>query len=405
MMRTPSVPSLATPLALIVALGACRSDRDVRPSDGASKAHVQAGDEHAHAGQAAGRERAPAAPRGAARTPPFAVARACDELIEPGETHLEHLWRITDGVDNAAEGYWSAKSDALCYQAMLRGAGCDQIYLLRGNNAPKLISNGDGVTTCSYFLDGDQSLLYASTHAWQRDCPPKPDMSKGYVWPVHPEYDIYVHDLASGRERALTTVYGYDAEATLSPDGKHIVFTSTRSGDLELWTCDTDGGNLKQVTDKPGYDGGAFFSHDGKWLVFRSSAFTPGKEEQEVAEYQALLRDWKVRPTRMEIMLVRPDGSERHQVTKLGRANFAPYFFPGDQRIIFASNHADKTREGRAFDLYACDLDGGKLESITSFAGFDAFPMFSPDGQWLVFASNRGGTTEHETNLFLAQWR
>lgn len=347
------------------------------------------------------------APRAPALTPPLPVVGSADELIEAGEQHFAHLWRLTNEVDNAAEGYWSNSGDALAYQATPRGAHCDRIYALasRFGGAPQLVSNGHGVTTCSYFLPGERAVLYASTHAAQLDCPPKPDMSRGYVWPVHPEYDIYVHDLASGKEHALTTSWGYDAEATVSPLGDRIVFTSTRSGDLELWTCALDGSDLKQVTHAPGYDGGAFFSHDGKWLVFRATQFTAGKEKEEIAQYEALLRDWKVKPTKMEIMLVRPDGSERKQVTHLGRANFAPYFFPKDDRIVFASNHHDPSREGRKFDLFACGLDGGGLERVTTYDGFDAFPMFSPDGRWLVFASNRGGATAEETNLYLAQWQ
>jgi dipeptidyl aminopeptidase/acylaminoacyl peptidase len=332
------------------------------------------------------------------------VSRAADELIAPGEKHFAHLWKITADVDNAAEGYWSFGGDRLCWQGMPRGVACDRIFITgNASSKPQQISNGRGVTTCSYFLPGDRELLYASTQAFQVACPPRPDMSQGYVWSVHPEYDIYVRDLATGAERALTSTWGYDAEATISPLGDKIVFTSSRSGDLELWTCDLDGSHLFQVTHAPGYDGGAFFSHDGKWLVFRATAFKPGTEKEEEAAYFKLLADWKVRPTQMEIMLIRPDGSERKRVTSLGGASFAPYFFPDDKRIIFASNYLDP--RGRNFDLFAIDVDGKNLEPITTYDQFDSFPMFSADGKWLVFASNRGGSHEHETNLFLAEWR
>ena len=340
-----------------------------------------------------------------AASPPLGGALPADELIQPGEEHFAHLWRVTRGVDNAAEGYWSFDGTRLCLQAEPNGIAGDRIFVLERDGAARQVSNGRGVTTCSYFLPGDRELFYASTHAWHADCPPKPDHSQGYVWAIRPEYDLYVQDLASGRERALTTSWGYDAEATVSPLGDRMVFTSTRSGDLELWTAKLDGSDLRQVTDAPGYDGGAFYSHDGTWLVFRSTAFTPGKEAAERADYQRLLSQWLVRPTRMEIMLVRPDGSERKQVTRLGKASFAPYFFPDDRRIVFATNAFDQNPRGRNFELAAVDPDGTKLERITKFDGFDGFPMFSPDGKWFVFASNRGGSKEGETNLFVAQWK
>lgn len=341
-----------------------------------------------------------------ASTPPIPCARPADDLILPGERHFAHLWRITDGVENAAEGYWSPDGRGLCYQATPREAACDRIFVIGDQTQSALAaSSGRGVTTCAYFLPDPRHLLYSSTHAFEVDCPPRPDMSQGYVWSVHPEYDVYLRDLATGAEKAFTTTFGYDAEATVSPQGDRIVFTSSRTGDLELWTCDLDGGDLLQVTREPGYDGGAFFSNDGKWLVFRASSFTPGKETEEIADYRALLADWKVRPTRMEIMLVRPDGSDRRQVTKLGKASFAPYFFPDDRRILFASNFEDEAQRGRNFDLYAVDLDGSNLEKVTNCDLFDGFPAFSPDGKWLVFASNRGGSHPHETNLYLAEWR
>lgn len=337
-------------------------------------------------------------------TPPLAGGVACDELIQPGETHIAHLWRLTKDVTQAAEGYWSNDGTRLIYQGMPRGVECDQIYLIERDGQHRRLSNGDGATTCAYFLPGDRQVLYASTHAWMQDCPPRPDMSKGYVWAVRPEYDLYVQDLASGKERALTTEWGYDAEATIAPDGQHMVFTSTRSGDLELWTAKLDGTDLKQITNTPGYDGGAFYSHDGKWLVFRSTAFAPGKEAEQLADYQELLSRWLVRPTRMELMLIRPDGSQRTQLTNLGVASFGPYFFPGDQRVIFSTNKWAKNPKGPDFDLAAISVKGGEVERLTTYEGFDGFPMFSADGKWLAFCSNRG-CGPHETSLYLAQWK
>jgi dipeptidyl aminopeptidase/acylaminoacyl peptidase len=371
--------------ALLPLLGACSS----APSDSSAGPAESAG---------------PSAPKSKTSLP-LAGAVACDDLIQKGEAHFAHLWKLTKDVDQAAEGYWSTDGTRLCYQGMPRGTGCDQIFVIERDGTHKRISDGDGVTTCSYFLPGDQSLLYASTHAWMQDCPQRPDMSKGYVWAVRPEFDIYVQDLATGKERALTTSYGYDAEATISPKGDRMVFTSTRSGDLELWTAKLDGSDLKQVTNTPGYDGGAFYSHDGQWLCFRSTAFTPGKEAEETADYQALLAQWLVRPSHMEIMLIKPDGTGRKQVTSLGAASFGPYFFPGDQQIIFATNKWDKTGQGRDFDLAAVPTQGGEAERLTTFVGFDGFPMFNADGKWLVFCSNRGGSHARETNLFLAQWK
>ena len=330
---------------------------------------------------------------------------AADTLRYDGEQHFSHLTQLTFGGDNA-EGYFSYDGQQITFQATNPAweVPCDQIFLMPltgtgGQKAP-MISTGKGRTTCSYFLPGDSSILYASTHLQGDTCPEAPRTFEGkYVWAVHAEYDIFVSDLQGNILRQLTKEPGYDAEATLSPDGSMIVFTSTRSGDLELWTMKTDGTDLKQVTNGLGYDGGAFFSPDGKKLVFRASRPT---SEEDVKVYKELLASGLVQPTNMEIFTCNIDGSELKQVTHLGGANWAPYFYPNGERIIFSSNH--HAESGRVFNLFSVDLEGNNLEQITFDPVFDSFPMFSPDGKKMIFASNRNNGGTRDTNLFLADW-
>ncbi len=345
-----------------------------------------------------------------AKSPIFGGVSA-DHLIQEDEQHFAHLWMLSDGGENA-EAYWSFAGDRLAFQGRNKdqGINCDRIYVTNKNhNALRLqVSNGQGVTTCAYFMPNDKDVIFASTHALQNDCPTRPHLEGGeYIWPIWPQYDIYIQNLKTGEERALIANPGYDAEATVSPRGDKIVFTSTRSGDLELYTCDLDGSHIFQVTNAPGYDGGAFFSHNGEWLVFRSTAFTKGKEQEEKQLYRELMAKWVVKPSNMEIMIVRPDGTDRTQVTNLGGANFAPFVFPDDSRILFSSNHHDLAMSNGVlnFDLFAIAPDGTGLERITTYGGFDCFPMFSPDGRYLAFSSNRGNSKPGETNIFIAEWK
>jgi dipeptidyl aminopeptidase/acylaminoacyl peptidase len=340
---------------------------------------------------------------------PLGPLERVDELIQPGEEHFAGLWRVATGGENA-EGYWSFAGDRLSLQRTDAEHGCDRIFVTDPKGGPLIpVSDGRGVTTCAYFLPGDREVVFGSTQGSMQDCPPPVDRSDGYVWPIHAEYDLWVRDLASGAQRRLGDAWGYDAEATISPLGDRMVFTSTRSGDLELWTCDLDGGNARQVTDELGYDGGAFFSHDGSKLVFRATRFVEDADAVNGvgtrAQYKDLLAKHKIRPHRLDLYVCNVDGSGRRRVTDLGGASWAPYFFPGDERIVFSSNHHDRNVPQVEFDLFAIDADGSDLERITTYAGFDSFPMFSPDGEWLVFASNRGGSVQGETNLYLARWK
>ena len=317
---------------------------------------------------------------------------------DSGELHLRNLRQLTFGGQNA-EAYFSASGRLLIFQRQGPADQCDQMYVMGADGSGmRRVSSGRARTTCGYFFDHDRRIFYSSTEHAGAACPPRPDYSHGYVWALY-DYDIYTADADGSGVRRLTTNPGYDAEGTLSPDGKTIVFTSLRDGDLDIYTMRVDGTGLRRLTTQLGYDGGPFFSPDGKRIVYR--AFHP-HTASDSAEYRSLLAQRLVRPTRMHLWVMNADGSGQRQVTDLPGASFAPYFHPAGKRIIFASNY--RNPESRNFDLYLVALDGTGLEQVTTSPEFDAFPMFSPDGRQLVWASNRHGTVPHETNIFIADW-
>ncbi len=325
----------------------------------------------------------------------------------PQEKHLANIRQLTFGGDNA-EAYWSFDSKKLVFQSNnpAWGLQCDQIFFTTlnadlKNKKPQLLSTGRGRTTCSYFLPGDKTIVYASTHLDGDECPKEPERVPGgkYLWSVFDTYDIFVADLKGKIKKQLTNVKGYDAEATVSPKGDKIVFTSTRNGDLDLYTMNIDGSDVKQITHDLGYDGGAFFSPDGSKIVFRASR---PKSDEEKKEYQDYLSKGQVAPTAMEIFICNADGSDLKQLTNLGKANWAPFFHPSGKKILFSSNH--KSTRGFQFNIYMINLDGSGLEQITYDGVFDSFPMFSPDGKKLVFSSNRNNGGTRNTNLFVADW-
>lgn len=327
-----------------------------------------------------------------------------DTLRKAEEIHLANIQQLTFGGDNA-EAYFSFSGQQLVFQAANPdwGVPCDQIFYMSVNGSeerPAMISNGKGRTTCSYFLPGDTTVVFASTHLASDACPESPRTADGkYVWPVFESFDIFVADLNGNIIKQLTDNPGYDAEATVSPDGQKIVFTSTRSGDLELYTMNIDGSDVKQITNGLGYDGGAFFSPDSKKIVFRASR---PKTPEEVVTYTSLLDQGLVQPTNLEIFVCDVDGNNLKQITNLGKANWAPFFHPSGEKILFASNH--HTESGRVFNIFSIGLDGQGLQQITFDETFDSFPMFSPDGKKLVFSSNRNNGGTRSTNVFTADW-
>jgi len=330
-----------------------------------------------------------------------------DTLIYPEEKHFKSIRQITFGGDNA-EVYWSFDDKQIVFQSNNKqwGLECDQMFLMDVNESfketiPPMISTGKGRTTCAYFLSDNQHFVYGSTHLRDENCPEVPLRKNGkYVWPVYDSFDIFVSDLEGNITAQLTHEDGYDAEATVSPQGDKIVFTSMRTGDLELYTMNIDGNDVKQITDQLGYDGGAFFSPDGTKLIFRSSR---PKTKEEIKAYKDLLANGLVEPTDMELYICNADGTDLRQLTNLGNANWSPFFHPSGEKILFSSNY--EAERGFPFNLYLIDLDGKNLERVTHGETFDAFPVFSNDGKYLAFSSNRNNGGGRDTNLFIAEWQ
>ena len=319
-------------------------------------------------------------------------------LAYESEGRLGNVRQLTSGGENA-EAYWSFDGTRLVYQARKPGMECDQIFLLDPHTAEtEMLSNGDGRTTCAYFYPSGDQILYASTHHHDASCPPNPDFSMGYVWPVYDTYDLFVSGIDGSNLRQLTTEDGYDAEATFSPTGDRIVFTSVRNGDLDLYSMNPDGSDVVQLTDRLGYDGGAFYSPDGSKIIWR--AHYPAGTEAD--DYVRLLGQGLLRPGELDVWVMDADGSNQRQVTDLGGASFAPYWHPDGDKILFSSNHHDPA--GRDFEIYMIGVDGSGLERITHSEGFDGFPVFSPDGRYLVFGSNRYNGGTNDTNVFIAEW-
>jgi Tol biopolymer transport system component len=331
-----------------------------------------------------------------------------DTLQYPDETHLQNVQQLTFGGDNA-EAYFSFDGKWIIFQRtnLKEGVLCDQIFIGKVP-APgekfeyKMASTGKGRTTCGAFLKDGKHFIYASTHLGADTCPPVPDRKKygnRYIWPLYDSYDIFMAGLDGKIVKQLTHSKGYDAEATISPDGKKIIYTSTKDGDIELYIMNLETGMEKRITHTPGYDGGAWFSPDGKKIIWRASR---PRTDSAIKEYKQLLAENLVAPTQMEVWVADADGSHAKQVTQLGQANWAPCYMPDSKRIIFASNHEYK--RGFPFNLYTINEDGTGLKKISRDGGFDAFPMFSPDGKKIIFCSNRNNGGTRDTNIFLADW-
>jgi len=335
------------------------------------------------------------------------------------ERHLANIRQLTAGRKNA-EAYFSTDGTKLIFQSTndwgggtvtlpagtplssTKGLGCYQIYVLElDTNSLRRVSLGTGANTSGSFFPGDRRVLFASTHLARQPCPPEPKRAGRDHWALD-DYDIYSIGLNGQGLHRMTATPGYDAEATIAPDGRTIVFTSMRDGDPDLYAMNLDGTRVRRLTTELGYDGGAFFSPDSKRIVYRAAH---PQNRTELEAYTALLAQRLVAPGPWDLFVMNADGSGRRQVTTNGASNGAPAFHPDGQRIIFSARSQDPGTDGPpSSHLHLIHADGTGGEQLTTVGRVNSFPRFSPDGRRLVWVSDRHATADGEVNLFMADW-
>jgi Tol biopolymer transport system component len=350
-----------------------------------------------------------AAAWGAAVIPATLSPTVAAQQPSPERAFLSRVRRLTVEGRRAGEGYWSPDGTRLVFQSEREpGNPFYQIYLMDFATGDTVrISPGLGKTTCAFISPQTGDILFASTHHDPRSKQLQDDelafrasgQERRYSWDYDPEMELYVRSAQTGALRRLTNKRGYDAEASYSPDGQWIVFSSTRQAydrdlsaaerkqletdpsyfaEIYIMRADADGSGVAHLTSVPGYDGGPFFSPDGTRIVWRRF------------DEAGLIAD---------IWTMKLDGSDARQVTSFGAMSWAPYIHPSGQYLLFASNKLGFEN----FEVFMVDIDGRKEPvRVTYSDGFDGLPVPSPDGTQLAWTSSRAGGREGQ--IFLGQW-
>lgn len=176
--------------------------------------------------------------------------------------------------------------------------------------------------------------------------------------------DTWIVNADGSENRQLTVNQDKNFAPVVSPDGRYIVFISTRAGNSNIWRMEIDGGNQTTLTDTPEDESNPNFTPDGKWIVYN----------RKTADN--LTTVWKVSA----------DGGEPVQLTET--QTYGPKVSPDGKVFICAYG---KTQPKNPPKLAIIPIEGGEPRQLfdLSMIGKSSFYRWSPDGKALIYIENR----------------
>ncbi|HET6512740.1 MAG TPA: hypothetical protein VFH43_11150 [Candidatus Kapabacteria bacterium] len=320
---------------------------------------------------------------------------------EAGQDYLSNIQQLTFGGENTSPSFSPDGSRVIFEARSFNGTTCKQIYSLTLNGTePARVSTGRGEAQWASFSPKQNRVLFTSTHEMiDGTCPPPTDVELKNPIAINALYDLYVRDSAGTVVAVTNDKKVFDGIASISPDNKKIVFSSTRSGDVDLFLLDLEKNQIRQLTSDEGFEGFARFSPDGKKIVFCAMrAMGDG-----VKTYRRTLIGGNVNLSTAEIYVMDLDSNTLTQMTANGALNTQPIFAPSGEAIMFASNMHDTDRMDMA--IYAQKLTGGAPVQVVNSQASEQYPMFSPDGRKFLFVSDYGAKQKGEKNIFVGDWK
>lgn len=282
---------------------------------------------------------------------------------KPSEAKELKVWTIPN-IEEGAEFYFSPDGKSLIGNAKMGDDKVHQVYTFNidGSNIREI--NNKGEDACSFYFPDGKRLIFTST----KD---HPEMAKGnYSDPKdYPQgAELYSCNLDGSDVKRLTNNKYYDAEVSVSPNGKWILFSRQIDGKLDLWKMRPDGSEQKQITFTDNWQEGGSFFMDDETIIFRAWD----------------IKDQAQRGMPMSIFTMNADGSGRKRITTDAGTNWAPHPAPDGEHFVFV-----KVIPPKNYEIFLMSLKTGEQTRLTYNDGFDGFPVLSPDGSLLTFDSNR----------------